>query len=295
MVSLTGSLETFSLPDVLALLASSAKTGELSVEGERARGRLWVAKGKLVGHDVARAGDPIDALFELLRVPSGTFSFEADQAAPEPRQPVDMAGVVDAAKGRLDEWRGIEKVVSSLEATVRMAPTPPGPEMLVRAEQWRLLVAAGNGRSVISMMEDTGLGEFDCCKAVKELAEAQLVEVTTVPRAAPRPQARRPERPRSARGDAPVDDDPQPGELPDVLDDLDALVEIPGRLRRQAPTPPAAPPLPSGATATTPEPDESGAPSPTADQATAEEGVDELSDEPINRGLLLKFLSSVKD
>jgi hypothetical protein len=293
VVSLTGSLETFSLPDVLALLASSAKTGELSVEGERARGRLWVAKGKLVGHDVARAGELVDALFELLRLPSGTFSFEADREASEPRQPVEVAGVLDAAKGRLDEWRGIEKVVPSLEATVRMAPTAPGPEVLVRAEQWQLLVAAGSGRSVISIMEETGLGEFDCCKAVRELAEAQMVQVTAVPKAASRPPARRPDRPRAARVDAPADEDPQLGESPDVLDDLDSLVEIPGRLRRQAPTPPAAPSRPSEAAAATPEPDESEVPA--TDQATAEDGTDELSDEPINRGLLLKFLSSVKD
>jgi len=293
VVSLTGSLETFSLPDVLALLASSAKTGELSVQGERADGRLWVEKGKLVGHDVARTSDPIDALFELLRLPTGTFSFEADRAASEPRQPVEVAGVVAAAQGRLEEWRGIEKVVPSLESSVRMAPRAPGPEVVVRAEQWLLLVAAGSGRSVISMMEETGLGEFDCCKAVKELAEAKLLEVTPAAAAAPRPQPKRAERPRAPRAEAPSDEDLQPADAPEDLDDLDALVEIPGRLRRHAATPPAAPAASHAPAATREHPEPAAAIDP--DDVTADEGTEELTDEPINRGLLLKFLSSVKD
>jgi Domain of unknown function (DUF4388) len=293
VVSLTGSLETFSLPDVLALLASSKKSGELSVEGERAQGRLWVEKGKLTGHEVGRANDPVDALFELLRLPSGSFAFEADRAAPDPSAPVEVAGIVGAAQARLGEWRAIEKVVPSLQAEVRMAQTAPEAEIVIRADQWQLLVTAAAGRTVISMMEETGLGEFDCCKAIKELAEARLLEVQDTPRPQPKAQPRRAERPRQARLEAPVEEEDDEGSR--SASDLDSLVEIPGRLRGHATS--AATPRSQASPAATAERPETRTPAapPDPEAGGDEELVDELSDEPINRGLLLNFLSSVKN
>lgn len=295
MVSLTGSLETFSLPDVLALLASSKKTGELSIEGERAEGRLWVEKGKLTGHEVGRAKDPVDALFELLRLASGNFAFEADRAAPDPSTPVDVAGIVDAAQSRLGEWRSIEKVVPSLQAEVRMASAAPEAEILIRADQWLLLVAAAGGRTVISMMEETGLGEFDCCKAIKELAEARLLEVQDTPRPQPKAQPRRAERPRQPRVETPVEEDEDDG--PRSESDLDSLVEIPGRLRGHASSAPAPAPRPQASPGATAERAEArpAVAEPDVEAVADDELLDELSDEPINRGLLLKFLSSVKN
>jgi hypothetical protein len=313
-VSLTGSLETFSLPDVLTLLASTAKTGELSVHGDRLTGRLWVAKGKLVGQDVARAETPTDAIFELLRLPAGTFSFDADGGAPAPGDPVDVTGVLGAAKDRLTEWRGIEKVVPSLEAIVRMSPTAPGPEVSVRDDQWRLLVAAGSGRSVASMMQE---------------AEARLVEVVAKPvaKVAPRRERTRSQQPEAApKEERPVPSRngaaswaeaqpatttatavavavPAPDEPAAVpakpAPDLDALVQIPQRLRGQStdqPEPATDPesvprrvrPAAGGQAAAI----RAAASQPLEQPADPAE---DFGDEPINRGLLLKFLSSVRN
>ena len=83
-MSLQGSLDTFALADVLVLLASTNKTGELHVAGSRTsqpgrppevEGRLGMDGGRLVGGDVPRAADVTDAVFELLRLVEGTFSF----------------------------------------------------------------------------------------------------------------------------------------------------------------------------------------------------------------------------
>ena len=44
-MALEGSLDAFGLPDVLRLLAATAKTGCLYVGGDRASGHVWVDRG----------------------------------------------------------------------------------------------------------------------------------------------------------------------------------------------------------------------------------------------------------
>jgi hypothetical protein len=188
-VSLQGSLDTFALPDVLLLLASTQKSGELHVAGSRTvalarhpdtEGRLWFDTGGMVGHDVGRAVEPADAVFELLRLNQGTFSFlSGTPSGGGPRVEVD--GILVEAQARLAEWREIEAVVPSLDAWLQLAPEPPLAHVSMRAEQWRLVVAIASGCPVGAVLGHLGLDELPGCRAVKELVEAGLVLLSAQP------------------------------------------------------------------------------------------------------------------
>ena len=43
-LALQGTLDTFSLPDVLRLLATTSKTGRLRIDGDRGLGSVWLAE-----------------------------------------------------------------------------------------------------------------------------------------------------------------------------------------------------------------------------------------------------------
>lgn len=281
-MALQGSLDDFALPDVLALLASTKKTGELHVSGERGGGRLWLRAGEVVWAEAGEATDAADCVFELLRVAGGQFRFTSDVVPPDSEAPQPVEPLLAEATARLAEWADIERVVPSLGAAVRLEPEPPTPEVVVSAEQWRALVAVAEGGTVAAVARALGTGEFGACRAVKELVDAGLVAVV----AGPRPET-----------------------------DLDSLVEIPRRPRQGE----AERPEPVGLQARSTS-DDSGSPeslvrqlsvlsreddeaedaagSPAgeeqdAEAAPAETLVDE-NGEPINRSLLLKFLSSVR-
>src|SRR5438270_2691297 len=81
-VSLQGSLDGFPLPDVLALLASTRKRGELRVAGQQGAGRVWVADGAVVAAESGSVRAPVDVLFQLLRVDAGSFSFDPHADVP---------------------------------------------------------------------------------------------------------------------------------------------------------------------------------------------------------------------
>lgn len=177
-MSLQGSLETFQLPDVLVLLASTKKTGELRITGDRVSGKVWVKDGQLVGTDVPRAPEPVDAIWELLRLKDGDFVFDSDTPAPSGNsaaQPVEP--LLADAQARMAEWVEIEKVVPSTAAWVTLAPEAPRPEVIITAEQWKLFAQLGDGRTVDALMDKLSMGEFDTCKWLKSMADDGVLEV----------------------------------------------------------------------------------------------------------------------
>src|SRR5437868_622630 len=146
-VSLQGSLEGFPLPDVLALLASTKKSGELRVAGQQGAGRVWVSEGAVAGVQAGEATSSVDALFQLLRVDSGSFNFDPRATVPDSR-PEPLESLLAEAQTRLADWRAIEAVVPSLATGVRLADELPGAKVSVTAAQWRALRAAARGDTV---------------------------------------------------------------------------------------------------------------------------------------------------
>ena len=187
-MSLQGSIETFALPDVLGLLASTKKSGELRVVASNLEGSVWFAQGQLVQSAIGGQGrKPADAVFELLRLVTGTFAFEAESSAPSPGEPHAVPELLATAQAALLEWKDIAKVVPSVDYVVRMAAEPPLPEVTVFADQWKLLVAIAGGRSVRDLMDRLSKSEFDTCKAVKDLVDAGLATVGAAPKPKPEP------------------------------------------------------------------------------------------------------------
>jgi hypothetical protein len=269
-VSLEGSLQTVALPEVLHLLADNAKSGELRVTGSRAVGRLWFEAGELSGFQSGRCKHAIDALFDLLRMEHGDFTFQSGVVRPEeagrPSEDarcVDIRPLIEQGEARLVEWVDIVAVVPSLAHRVELVAEAPDGGVVLDGSQWSMVVAIGEGRSVQQVLDRLDLPEFDGCKALKGLADERIAHVVAQEIVAPEPE--------------PVPVAELPAEFPaERVDNDDALNgdgvgvwtadELAGLDQNGEPVAPGA-----------------------DEEAPAEDGA-----EPINRGLLLKFLSSVR-
>jgi len=183
-VALQGTIETFALPDVMRLLASTKKTGCLRLNGTRGNGSVWVEGGTIVASDASgaqHAESPVDVFFELLRFKEGDFVFDADVTADAKGVSAEIEATLDAAERMLDEWKAIEAVVPSLDAWVELAPELGSEEITLDRPRWRLLVAVAAGTSVRDLGDELAVGELAISRQVKELVEAGLVSIGEAP------------------------------------------------------------------------------------------------------------------
>ena len=212
-MALQGTLDTFSLPDVLKLLATTSKTGRLRIDGDRGQGSVWLSDGRVVDADADRAVDGApteEVVFELLRFSSGSFAFDADSHTPKAEHPDDVNDLLRRANSLLSEWTELEAVVPSLDHRVSLTSELSSDEVTIDADRWRSLVAVGGGRSVGEVASSLGLSELNVSRAVRDLVELGVADV----------------------------DSPEPLPEPSRLADLPDLPAERPRRTRARPTPP---------------------------------------------------------
>lgn len=186
-MALQGTLETFSLPDVLRLLANTGKTGQLRLSGDRGTGSVWLSEGKIVRCEASgapHAEEFVDVLFELLRFREGDFLFDTDGPT-EAGEAVEVEPLLAEAEGLLAEWREIEAVVPSLRSWITLESELPGESVTLDAERWQVVTAVGHGSDVASLMDRLAKPELAVTRLVKDLVEAGLARVGEPPAGVP--------------------------------------------------------------------------------------------------------------
>ena len=179
-MALQGTLDTFALADVLRLLATTAKTGRLRVDGDRGEGSVWLRDGTVMSASAQRALDDApseEVVFELLRFEEGSFSFEIDELSPNGEQPEDVEVLLRDANALLNEWKELKQVVPSLDHRVTLVGALRGGDVTISAEHWPTLVAIGEGRSVRALATTLHLGELGVTRAVRDLVDLGVMAV----------------------------------------------------------------------------------------------------------------------
>jgi len=198
-VSLQGTLDTLSLPELCELLSGTNKTGALHVRAEAGQGVLWFTGGQVcAGEAGGQTGPPPpgaggdllerlhDVCFELFRFTEGSFEFESDRRPSwSADRGVDVPGLLAETDRRMAEWREIIAVIPSVEARPRLVPEPPaGGPITLDAAQWRVVTGIDGRRRVSALIRVLDGGEFTVCKVLRSLVQAGLVEIDADPSAA---------------------------------------------------------------------------------------------------------------
>jgi hypothetical protein len=276
---LQGSLDNFSLGEVLNLLAGTKKSGHLRLSGDRGTGSLWVDEGLLVQAEASNGvagGEWEDIMFELLRFESGNFSFVADDLAPSPSDGMDIEPLVDRGRELLVEWNSIESVIPSPEHFLTTVAKLPIEQVMLTGGEWETVIAIGEGRSVSQTCTLLGVGEMKGCRRIKSVIERGLVRIdepSARPSTADTESA-------AALAEAAVDTHPVARSAPMAKDSN--VVPLPVSDRLPVPEAPQAPESPNPVVAAIPPTPPPAPPSPEEIQQFSEsvEDVSTLGDEP---------------
>lgn len=191
-MSLTGDVGTVSLGEVLHLLAATAKTGCLHIEGDRGRAQIRMHGGGLVAASIERlpADSPIEeTMFELLRCRSGSYTFEPASDVTAAAQPSwDLNVVLRDAYELLAEWGELSAFVPSVDHHVILREQLDARAVTIDDRTWVALRTIGAGRTVAELAGLLLLGEIETLRRVRDLIELGVAVV------------REPSTRRSARG-----------------------------------------------------------------------------------------------
>jgi len=180
-----GSLTEIGLLDVLQLLSTTHKSGQLALRCGQETGRIFLEDGQIryACLGPAEEVDPHKALYRLLRWSSGTFELEKSDARPFPNpitEPTD-ALLLEGAR-QMDELNHLGGQLPPLDATVSLAVPLPGrlAELPQRELDFvQLVLEHGMVRRILNHFPGTDLEGYTL---LLELAGRKYLKI--VPRAA---------------------------------------------------------------------------------------------------------------
>lgn len=192
-MSLQGTLDTFSLPEILELVEKSRKTGALEVRDPQSRGVLYFAGGRFSAAEAGELNGPvesaeelearlIDVCFALFRVETGLFEFESDRFPPWPvRGGSEVAPIVEQVQQLRRDWLAIEAVLPSLDCRPGVVDDLDGDRVVLNKAGFRVLRVVDGERNVREIARAVGRSVLEVCKVLKDLVEAGAVVVPTDP------------------------------------------------------------------------------------------------------------------
>jgi hypothetical protein len=180
-VALQGSIDTFALDDVLRLVASTSKSGRLTLRGSSGEGELVVRDGYVLGGSVTtddRIGQPHELVFELLRLDDGEFVFESiDVEEYAEAEPADVSLVLESATELLDEWREIEAVIPASDARVGLSSEGPDGTVKIDPRQWQMIAVIASGAQVGDLGQRLDTSTLETGRVLRSLVELGLISV----------------------------------------------------------------------------------------------------------------------
>ena len=184
-MSLQGTIETFAVADVLRLLAATAKSGRLQIQGPTRTGTVWVDGGRILAAEVPAVttdGGAAEAVFQLLRLERGSFRFELDKYPPNPAEPVEIELALGDAESMLAEWRELETTIPSSDSWLTLRAELDAP-VSITPEQWKVVAAIAGGSTVADVATTLKLGELAAMRSANGVIHAGVATVGTRPAA----------------------------------------------------------------------------------------------------------------
>jgi uncharacterized protein DUF4388 len=193
-VSLSGNLGSFSLDEVLRLLAHTTKSGALHVRDGETEGVLYLVDGRLNAAELDAVPEPVegrhglelrlvDAIFTLGRLPEGAFEFEPDRAAPwAGHDTIEVECVLERIRGLRSRWPAIERLIPSLDAPVALVARLRDETVTLDRETWAAVASIDGRRSVRSVALAMGDSAFEVAAALAPLVAAGAVAIDAVER-----------------------------------------------------------------------------------------------------------------
>jgi hypothetical protein len=186
-VSLQGTFDVFSLPELLRMLAASGKSGGLIVDAGGVAGRIDLRDGECVaaenvelrgavtGTDALHAR-LVEVCFAVLRETSGGFRFVAgERAAFESEASISVEPVLAEVELLAAEWGELTRRLPSLDVRPVLVPDLAGDAITLSAVEWAVLARCDGHTTVRGLVEPGKRTVVAACRTIVDLVDRGAV------------------------------------------------------------------------------------------------------------------------
>jgi hypothetical protein len=173
---LQGSVESFPIPDVMRFLASTGKTGRLTLQGENGLVSVCL-RGEFVVVPGGELEDAADELFELLRVDQGPFTFDEQALPPGSSHEHPLEPSLALAGTLATEWKHVSVIIPHAAVRLDLGSHLPDGVISLDDHDWQLIRAVGNGASITDLAGRLGVRVVPATRRAARMVERGLFEV----------------------------------------------------------------------------------------------------------------------
>jgi hypothetical protein len=188
-MGLSGTLDTFSLAEVLGLIEHARQTGALVVTGPEGHGTLYITAGRFCAGEAADYSGPvddrhaldvrlIDVCFHLFRFEAGSFEFLADESPPwTAERATDIAPIVETCEQIVRAWPAVEAVLPSFDVRPELAADLPEDSVTLNRTAFRIFTMIDGRRTVRQIAREAGRSVVEVGPVLRDLIEHGAVRI----------------------------------------------------------------------------------------------------------------------
>ncbi len=185
MAELEGSIQEFTLSDVVQFLSGSKKTGRLQMHARDTgrEGGIAFVDGSVVH---AAVDDLVgeEAFFELMVWNEGQFTFEPD--VPSEKNTVRQSSTNLLLEGarRRDEWSILSKHIPDMTMIPEFVlpdEDDAGQQITLNTSEWVVLSKIDGERNLQEIARTAGISEYHACRLLYPLIANKLIRLRTRP------------------------------------------------------------------------------------------------------------------
>ncbi|MCA1734252.1 MAG: DUF4388 domain-containing protein [Acidobacteria bacterium] len=233
-MSFQGSLKELPLPDIIQLVSVSGKTGKFTLTREGEEGVIFLLNGQ-ISH--ARLGELTgdEAIYALAIWNEGEFVFTPGEEGNEKTISRSNTNLLMEAARRADEWKVLSKKIPSVELVPGLLAQHNRHEQItLTPQEWMLVMKIDGQRSIAEIGKALEISSFEIAKNLYGMITSELVELkkkAARPQPSTPPAAAAPLRPAAAPTPEPA---ARPSEVPMQDAEVEALIDLVGRIRAVA-------------------------------------------------------------
>ncbi|MFC1852358.1 DUF4388 domain-containing protein [candidate division CSSED10-310 bacterium] len=179
-MGLEGELDVFALPDLLQLVCSSRRTGQLFLENPTEKGQIYVDQGEIIHALLGKSLEGREAIYKFFNWTSGSFKFEPGPVEIERSIKLGWQHLIMEGARHTDEMDRIKQIIPSPDIVVTVVDNPPEgvDEIKLTVEELQVSILVQGAKKVSEILEESNFDEFETYQMLYRLISAGLLKVS---------------------------------------------------------------------------------------------------------------------